>query len=218
MGFRYESLEDGQVITTDEPREDLDALARWKRSDAEPEAATPTNIGPSNPDPVAGPVNTSPVTGGQPPLTSTTAGFSNPADIISTEEAARRAADIAAQSNADASKAADAAESEQESGDTGSGAQTGGSEDQEPERPGLNGSTEEWLAFAKHPAVALDVADDAGRGAIVAAYIEKFAPAGNASGADWAAYAEKHGVQVEEKDGRDKIRAAVIDAGWAAKA
>lgn len=197
MSPTYTSLEDGQVIVTDEPRPDLDALARWERDDA-PAAAEPTGIIPSSPGPVAGEVNITPVTGGQPPLTSTTAGFSNPADIISAEEAQRRAT-------------AAAAEGANGAGDDGD---PQGSDD-EPERPALNGTTEEWAAFAKHPSIALDVADDAGRDTIVAAYIEKFAPSGNASGADWKAYAEKHGVSVDEKDGRDKIRTAVVEAGWA---
>jgi hypothetical protein len=198
MKYKYESLEDGQVIETGEPREDLDELARWVRSDAPHETADP-GVVPSGATPVAGPVNTDPVTGGNPPLLSVSAGIANPADTLSTEAAAQKAAE-----------------------DLGAGAtgedtdgKTAGSEDQEPTRPGLNGSTEEWLAFARHPQVAVDVPDDAGRDAIVAAYIEKFAPAGNASGKDWADYADRHGVTADEKDGRDKIRAAVIEAGWA---
>lgn len=195
MSPKYTSLEDGQVIVTDEPRPDLDALARWERDDS-PTTPETGGIVPSSPDPVAGPVNTDAVTGGQPPLTSTTAGFSNPADIIDQDEALRRA------------QAAAAGSSESETA-------AGGSESDAPQRPALNGSTEDWASFAKHPAIALDVADDAGRDAIVAAYIEKFAPAGNASGKEWADYAAAHGVSVDEKDGRDKIRAAVTEAGWA---
>lgn len=194
MSPKYTSLEDGQVIVTDEPRPDLDALARWERDDS-PTAPETGGIVPSSPGPVAGPVNTDAVTGGQPPLTSTTAGFSNPAEIIDQEEALRRAQ-------------AAAATPEDEKPD-------GGSEDDAPQRPALNGSTEDWAAFAKHPAIALDVAEDAGRDSIIAAYIEKFAPAGNASGKEWADYADEHGVTVDEKDGRDKIRAAVVEAGWA---
>lgn len=30
MAFAYESLEDGQVVVSDEPREDLEELARWE--------------------------------------------------------------------------------------------------------------------------------------------------------------------------------------------
>lgn len=39
--IHYKSLEDGQVITTDEPRPDLDELARWVRVDKPREAAEP---------------------------------------------------------------------------------------------------------------------------------------------------------------------------------
>lgn len=141
--FIYESLEDGQTIAVDEPREDLDVLARWVRTE------------------------------------------------VTAEEAQRRA---------------------DESSPSGDGGDAG---DSDPARPELDASTEDWAAFAKHPAAGLDVADDAGRDAIIAAYIEKFAPAGNASGKEWADYAAAHGVTVDEKDGRDKIRAAVVDAGWA---
>lgn len=201
MSPKYTSLEDGQVIETDEPRADLDALARWERDDS---PSTPTPSGPAAPGttPVAGPVNTNPETGGNPPLKSTSAGFSNPAEIISSEEAQRRAEQAAVD-------AAAAAQAEREEGETPDAS------DGEPERPALNGTTEDWAAFAKHPSIALDVADDAGRDAIVAAYIEKFAPAGSASTKEWASYAGKHGVTVDEKDGRDKIRAAVVEAGWA---
>lgn len=187
MAPTYTSLEDGQVITSDEPRPDLDALARWQRDDVTPE---PVQLNPATPSqtPVAGPVNTSPVTGGNPPMTSATAGIVDPANTLSQEEAAKRAAEQLA-------AAADG--------------------DDEPERPALNGTTEEWAEFAKHERIALDVADDAGRDAIIAAYIEKFVPAGNASGKDWTDYARQHGVTVDEKDGRDNIRAAVIEAGWA---
>lgn len=199
MSPKYTSLEDGQVIETDEPRPDLDALARWKRDDSPPTSAPAAPVIPSQ-TPVGGHVNLNPETGGNPPLTSTTAGFSNPADIISPEEAQRRADQAAA--DAAAAAKAERGETPESSGD-------------EPQRPALNGTTEEWAAFAKHPSIALDVAEDAGRDAIVAAYIEKFAPRGNASVADWAGYAGKHGVTVDEKDGRDKIRAAVVEAGWA---
>lgn len=201
MSPKYTSLEDGQVIETDEPRADLDALARWERDDSPP---TKAPNGPAAPGatPVAGAVNTNPETGGNPPLKSTSAGFSNPAEIIDSEEARRRADQAAAD-------AAAAAQAEREKGETPN------SSDDEPERPVLNGTTEDWAAFAKHPSIALDIEEGAGRDAIVAAYIEKFAPSGNASGADWKAYADKHGVSVDEKDGRDKIRAAVVEAGWA---
>lgn len=140
--FIYESLEDGQTIAVDEPREDLDVLARWVRTE------------------------------------------------VTAEEAQRRADESSPSGD----------------GDAGDG---------NPERPALDASTEDWAAFAKHPAIALEVADDADRDAIIAAYIEKFAPAGNASGKEWADYAAAHGVAVDEKDGRDKIRAAVVAAGWA---
>lgn len=203
MSPKYTSLEDGQVIVTDEPRADLDALSRWERDDSavstEPQGLVPSS-------PVAGEVNADAVTGGTPPLTSATAGIANPADTLSAEEAQRKAAEDAA-AHADGEP------------DGSTGAVDGGSDDgndgEQPERPGLNGSTEEWLAYAKHDSIALDVADEAGRDDIVAAYIEKFAPAGNARGEDWAAYAEKHGVTVDEGAGRDKIRTAVINAGWA---
>lgn len=201
MSPKYTSLEDGQVIETDEPRPDLDALARWERDDSPPTSEPTTPTIPSQ-TPVGGHVNLNPETGGTPPLTSATAGLSNPAEIISQEEAQRRADQAAAD-------AAAAAQAEREKGETPN------SSDGEPVRPALNGTTEDWAAFAKHPSIALDVADDAGRDAIVAAYIEKFAPSGNASNADWKTYAEKHGVTVDEKDGREKIRAAVVEAGWA---
>lgn len=201
MSPKYTSLEDGQVIETAEPRPDLDALARWERDDSPP-AAEPAGLTPLTTPPVAGEVNTDPVTGGNPPLTSTSAGFSNPADIISQEEAQRRADQAAADAAAAAKAERGENDAPQDPGD-------------EPQRPALNGTTEDWAAFAKHPSIALDVAEDAGRDAIVAAYIEKFAPSGNASGADWKTYAENHGVTVDEKDGREKIRAAVVEAGWA---
>lgn len=210
MGYTYTSLEPGgQVIKTKEPRPDLDELARWVRSDAPDE---PENPGPamSSTEPVAGPVNTNPVTGGEPPLLSTSAGIANPADTLTAEQAQEAAAKALADG-------APAPEGDGATSDT-SGEDTGSGESTDPERPALNGTTEEWLAFAKHPSIALDVPDDAGREAIVAAYIAKFAPAGNASGKEWADYAGKHGVAVVDSDGRDKIRAAVIDAGWAASA
>jgi len=201
MSPKYTSLEDGQVIVTDEPRADLDALARWQRDDS-PADRGPQGITPPSTTPVAGEVNKDAVTGGNPPLLSTTAGIANPADTLSAEEAQRKAAEDAG-SNANGEATGD-----DESSDAGSG-------DAAPERPGLNGSTEEWLAYAKHPSIGVEVADDAGRDDIIAAYIEKFAPAGNAKGEEWAAYASDHGVTVDEKDGRDKIRAAVVAAGWA---
>lgn len=198
MSPKYTSLEDGQVIVTDEPRADLDALARWERDDSpitEPQSTVPAST-----TSAAGPVNTEPVTGGNPPLLSTTAGVASPTEELSAEEAQRKAAeDLGAGAN----------------GDTGDGDASTPDANTEPERPGLNGSTEEWLAFAKHDSIRLDIADDAGRDDIVAAYIDAKAPAGNAGKDAWAAYADTHGVTVNESDGRDKIRAAVVDAGWA---
>lgn len=200
MSPTYTSLEDGQVIKTKEPRPDLDELARWVRSDVDPEPESAGSVSHST-EPVAGPVNTAPVTGGVPPLTSTSAGIADPASAL-TPEQAQAAADAALGAAGPASDAAGAGDGQQPSG--------------EPlPRPALNGTTEDWLAYAKQDSVALDVPDDAGREAIVAAYIEKFAPAGNASGADWGQYAADHGVQVDPEDGRDKIRAAVVEAGWA---
>ena len=60
----------------------------------------------------------------------------------------------------------------------------------------------------------LDVADDEGRDAIVAEYIEKFAPSCNASREAWVEYAGAHGVTAGELK-RDEIREAVVAAGWA---
>lgn len=208
MSPKYTSLEDGQVIVTDEPRADLEALARWERDDS-PASTETQGLVPPNGGPVAGEVNTDAVTGGTPPLLSVTAGIANPADTLSAEEAQRKAAEDAA-ANANGQPNGDTGASD---GGSGDGSDDGN--DDEPERPALNGTTEEWLAYAKHDSIALDVPDDAGRDDIVAAYIEKFAPAGNARGEDWAAYAEKHGVKVEDGAGRDKIRGAVINAGWA---
>jgi hypothetical protein len=215
MSPKYTSLEDGQVIVSDEPRADLDALSRWERDDS-PVSTEPQGLVPQSPGPVAGEVNTDTVTDGTPPLTSATAGIANPADTLSAEEAQRKAAEDAA-ANANGEPTGD-------TGAGGGGSSDGSAEgnavgsndgDDQPERPGLNGSNEEWLAYAKHDSIGLDVADDAGRDDIVAAYIEKFAPAGNARGEDWADYAEKHGVKVEDGAGREKIRTAVINAGWA---
>ncbi len=205
MSPKYTSLEDGQVIVSDEPRADLDALARWERDDS-PVSAEPQGLVPPSPGPVAGEVNTDAVTGGTPPLTSTTAGIANPAEARTAEGAQRMAAE-------DAGSTADG----DASGGDDSPAAAGSNDDNgdEPERPGLNGSSEEWLAYAKHDSIGLEVADDAGRDDIVAAYIGKFAPAGNARVEEWSDYAAKHGVKAEEGAGRDKIRAAVIEAGWA---
>lgn len=86
--------------------------------------------------------------------------------------------------------------------------------DQGPTRPALNATSEEWLAFARHSDISLEVPDDAGREQIVAAYVDKFAPGGNASKEAWVKYAEDHGVEPGDKS-RDKIRAAVVEAGWA---
>lgn len=101
--FKYTSLEDGQVIEADERLDHLEGLARWSVEDSEPEAApaSPVFVSDSmspaaDPIPVAGPVNLEPVTGGNPPLVSAGAGFSNPAEIISQEEAARRQAEALA--------------------------------------------------------------------------------------------------------------------------
>lgn len=205
MSPTYTSLEDGQVIKTKEPRPDLDELARWKRSDVEDEPEQ-TGVVPPSTHPVAGPVNTEPVTGGNPPLTSASAGIANPADTLSTEEAQKRATEQL--------QGGVVPPLHQQVGHPG--AETPSDESNgEPERPGLNGSTEEWTAFAKRADIDLDLNDDAGRDDLVAAYIEKFAPAGNASAEKWANYAKDHGVKYPEGAGRDAIRAAVADAGWA---
>lgn len=79
-------------------------------------------------------------------------------------------------------------------------------------RPGLNGTTEQWRKWAADND--LGTSEDAGRDAIVAAYIDKYAPSGSASREDWVQYAKDHGVDPGEKT-RDEIRAAVADAGWA---
>lgn len=81
-------------------------------------------------------------------------------------------------------------------------------------RPHLNGTTEDWQKFASHPDISLEVPDDAGRDQIVAAYIDKFAPGGNASKEAWVKYAEDHGIEPGDKS-RDEVRAAAVDAGWA---
>jgi len=97
--FTYTSTEDGQVIESAERIDHLEGLARWIVEDAEaPEPEAPVFTGDSmieqpNPIPVAGPVNLEPVTGGNPPLVSLGAGFSNPAEILSTEEAAAKSAE-----------------------------------------------------------------------------------------------------------------------------
>lgn len=52
MSPTYKSLEDGQEIVTDEPRPDLDALARWERYD---------HVAPSQPTTPAPPADTTPV-------------------------------------------------------------------------------------------------------------------------------------------------------------
>lgn len=82
------------------------------------------------------------------------------------------------------------------------------------ERPGRHGTSEEWLNYAKSLPAPLDVAENAGREEIVAAYIERFAPGGNASKETWMKYANDHGVDTADK-GRDEIRAAAVEAGWA---
>lgn len=86
--------------------------------------------------------------------------------------------------------------------------------DQGPVRPSLNASTEEWRKFATHADISIEIADDAGRDQIVAAYVDKFAPGGNASKEAWVKYAEDHGIESGDKS-RDDIRTAAIDAGWA---
>lgn len=85
-----------------------------------------------------------------------------------------------------------------------------------PERPGLSATTEEWRAYASHPTIALDVPEDAGRDAIVAAYIEKNTPALNASTEEWAVFAKDHGVDPEGKN-RDELVSAIGETGWAKK-
>lgn len=209
MGFKYTSLEDGQVVTSKEPRPDLDELARWVRSDA-PDEPQQTGPIPSSPEPVAGPVNTDPVTGGEPPLLSVSAGVANPADTLTAEQAQQKAAeDLAA-----AGPTPEESTEEPAGQEPPSDPQSSDPQSSDPERPGLNGSTEDWAAYAKHVGVE-GLSDTAGRDEIVAAYIDKFAPAGNASGKEWTDYAAEHGVKVEDGDGRDKVRAAVVEAGWA---
>lgn len=83
-----------------------------------------------------------------------------------------------------------------------------------PVRPARNASTEEWRAFEKALPAPLDVAEDAGREEIVAAYIHQFAPGGNASKETWVKYADEHGIDTADKN-RDQIRAAAVEAGWA---
>lgn len=203
MSPTYTSLEDGQVIKTKEPRPDLDELARWKRSDVEDEVG-PTGVVPPSPQPVAGPVNTDPVTGGNPPLTSASAGIANPADSLTPEQARDRAAE---QLNGGVVPPL-----QEQVGHPGAETPAASAA---PERPSLNGSTEDWTAYAKRPDIDLDLNDDAGRDDLVAAYIAKFAPAGNASAEKWAEYAKDHGVKYPDGAGRDAIRAAVTEAGWA---
>jgi hypothetical protein len=98
MTFTYTSKEDGQVIESDTRLDYLEGVVLWDvvDSDADKDAAAPEFVWDSmspNPQPVAGPVNTEPVTGGVPPLVSAGAGISNPADILSPEEAARLSAE-----------------------------------------------------------------------------------------------------------------------------
>jgi hypothetical protein len=222
MAPTYESLEDGQIIKSAEVREDLEALARWKRRGDDEDDSTSTEIVPPSSTPVAGELNTEPVTGGVPPLTSTTAGIANPADTLSHEEAAERAAAALADSAPpplkeqvgpqDGLKTGDTAvDGSTDAGTTDAGTDKG---DGGLDRPGLNGSTEEWLAYVRQPSVGVEVADDATRTDIVDAYIAKFAPAGNASSEAWADYAREHGVE-SDGDRRGEIREAVIAAGWA---
>lgn len=183
MAPNYKSLEDGQIVKADEPREDLEALARWVRTDEEPEEApvVPTTT------PAAGPVNKDAVNGGEPPVGSVTAGVAAPSEELSPAEAqAQAAADLGATATANPDAV---------------------------DRPALDGSTEEWTAFAKYRGV--DIPEDAGREDIIARYIADQAPAGNAGKEAWAAYATEHGVTVPDGAGRDKIREAVIEAGWA---
>jgi len=210
MSPTYTSLEDGQVIKTKEPRPDLDELARWKRSDVDDEPES-TGVVPPSPQPVAGPVNTDPVTGGNPPLTSASAGIANPADTLTTEQARERAAEQL--------QGGVVPPLQQQVGRPGADNPTGEPDPSDPvdviERPGLNVSTEDWTAFAKRADIDLDLNDDAGRDELVAAYIDKFAPAGNASAEKWADYAKEHGVKYPEGAGHDAIRAAVAAAGWA---
>lgn len=98
--FTYTSTEDGQVVESEERLDYLEGLARWIVKDAEEtEPEGPIFTGDSmiqqpNPIPVAGPVNLDPVTGGNPPLVSLGAGFSDPAEILSTEEAAAQSAAV----------------------------------------------------------------------------------------------------------------------------
>ena len=205
MGFKYTSLEDGQVIETDEPREDLDELARWVRADilATPEAP---GLAPSRTEPVAGPVNTAAVTGGDPPLLSATAGIADPADSLSTEEAAQRAAeqlqgDVVPPLSEQPPHVHNDVPPSAPAGQAGNLA-----------RPARNATTEEWAAYAKQEGIV--VADDAGRDDIIAAYIDAKAPAGNASRDEWADWADAHDVASADLK-RDEIRAAAIDAGWA---
>lgn len=82
------------------------------------------------------------------------------------------------------------------------------------DRPARNASTEDWRAYANSLPAPLDVREDAGREEIVAAYIQQFAPSGNASKETWMKYASEHGIDTADKT-RDEIRAAAVDAGWA---
>jgi hypothetical protein len=81
-------------------------------------------------------------------------------------------------------------------------------------RPARNASSEEWRQYAQSLPAPLDVAENAGRDEIVAAYIHQFAPSGNASKETWVKYANDHGIDTDDKS-RDEIRAAAVDAGWA---
>lgn len=87
-------------------------------------------------------------------------------------------------------------------------------QDEKPQRPELTASTDEWRTFAKHPAAALDVPDDAGHDAIVAAYIAKNAPTEEADVDAWGAYAKEHDVDPDGKD-VEQLRSELVEAGWA---
>lgn len=84
----------------------------------------------------------------------------------------------------------------------------------EVKRPARNASSEEWRAFAKSLPAPLDVADNAGRDEIVAAYIDTFAPGANASKETWVKYATDHDIDPADLS-RDGLRKAAVDAGWA---
>jgi len=98
MTFTYTSKEDGQVIESETRIDYLEGIALWDVVDSEAgkDASAPEFVWDSmspNPQPVAGPVNTVPVTGGNPPLVSAGAGISNPAETLTAEEAARKSAE-----------------------------------------------------------------------------------------------------------------------------